>query len=324
MANNKNRYFKKNTKKSEIEYVPTYDKNILDTNISIIGLNEPTLTLLSNGNILTVYDICKRTEKDMYKLQGFGKRNLLSIKASLTKLAVDFAPVVERPIIEKKPPIADGVIPPNKVVQPQEKRTPLRPNTTKRENITTPEKKDVRTFDNRRTRTNDRNNRNTDNKRVKNDKELLPILWSKPKKCPQSKPSVSNLPTMPRYTRYTIEGKTGWKLGKNIIIPAEYQEVGMIKEDMVLVELNEQFGYVDINNQMIVEPKYDLAFSFNEGLASICRNEKCGYIDKTGKEIIALVYDNASSFTDGIAKVRKDGRWGNLDRQTLEVTWLKN
>lgn len=57
-------------------------------------------------------------------------------------------------------------------------------------------------------------------------------------------------------------------------------------------ENNGKWGFVDINNNLIVDYKYDKVTEFNEyGFASIKLNEKWGSINEQGNEVISPIYE---------------------------------
>jgi len=46
-----------------------------------------------------------------------------------------------------------------------------------------------------------------------------------------------------------------------------------------------KYGYIDKTGKIVIEPKFDNAWSFSEGLARVKIDDKDGYIDKTGKYV---------------------------------------
>ena len=46
---------------------------------------------------------------------------------------------------------------------------------------------------------------------------------------------------------------------------------------------NDKYGYKDANGKVIIEPKYDLAYSVDEGMAAVKFNGKYGYVSQDGK-----------------------------------------
>lgn len=94
---------------------------------------------------------------------------------------------------------------------------------------------------------------------------------------------------------------------------------GLFSEGLARVRLNEKWGFVDKNGNVVIIPQYDYAQSFSDGLALVQLNDKWSYIDKFGKEIIPLKYDKAWSFRDGRALVELDGKYGFIDKIGKEV-----
>ena len=60
----------------------------------------------------------------------------------------------------------------------------------------------------------------------------------------------------------------------------------------------------------IVPAVYECALSFSEGLAMVCKNGKCGFIDKNNQTVIDFKYDAATSFENGSCRVKKTANGG--------------
>ena len=72
-------------------------------------------------------------------------------------------------------------------------------------------------------------------------------------------------------------------------------------------------GFIDKSGRMVIEPRFEAAFSFSEGLAGIRSGKKFGFIDKEGTVKIAPQFDEISSFRNGLARVRTGASWGYID-----------
>lgn len=88
----------------------------------------------------------------------------------------------------------------------------------------------------------------------------------------------------------------------------------------------EKWGYVDINGNLVIDYKYDLADGFNGyGYSNVVSKDKngdyrWGLIDKKDNVIIDFQYNNALFFgVDGISRANKDeeGYFINLDNQKV-------
>jgi hypothetical protein len=83
--------------------------------------------------------------------------------------------------------------------------------------------------------------------------------------------------------------------------------------------INDKYGYENDKGEVVIVPKYDLAYALDEGMAAVRLNGKYGYIDKNGKEIVSPRYDNTWKFIGGFAAVKSDGKYGFIDKRGKEV-----
>jgi len=90
-----------------------------------------------------------------------------------------------------------------------------------------------------------------------------------------------------------------------------------------------KYGFMDDENKIVINPKYENALDFSEGLAGICTNGKWGFIDTSDILVIACKYDNVCSFHNGFAGVayRKFDTgmsyiWGFIDKTGKEITQI--
>lgn len=81
-----------------------------------------------------------------------------------------------------------------------------------------------------------------------------------------------------------------------------------------------KFGFVDSNDNWIIEPKFDWADDFNNydkdcrnpRNAPVALNGKNGRIKPDGSYLIEPVFDKIWGFTEGFALVKLDGKWGYI------------
>ena len=98
-----------------------------------------------------------------------------------------------------------------------------------------------------------------------------------------------------------------------------YDDIHYPSDGLVLVELNDKFGFIDTTDRVIIPFKYASADDFFEGLARVQLNGKCGFIDKADREVIPFKYDWAWNFSNGLAPVKLNDRWGFIDKTGREV-----
>lgn len=82
--------------KTDSGYNPPYSEELLAKEITDLGLSENTLELLKNSKINTVCDIVKKTEREMFKIQRFGKKQLDEIKKVFSPLGLSFRPLEDK------------------------------------------------------------------------------------------------------------------------------------------------------------------------------------------------------------------------------------
>lgn len=86
--------------------------------------------------------------------------------------------------------------------------------------------------------------------------------------------------------------------------------------------VNDKYGYQDEKGNVVIEPKYDLAYPLEEGMSAVRINGKYGYINQNGKEIVTPKYDNTWKFIGGFAAVKLDNKFGFIDKNGKTVVPL--
>lgn len=79
------------------------------------------------------------------------------------------------------------------------------------------------------------------------------------------------------------------------LLPAQAQ--------LLRIEEAGKYGYINMNGEILITPKYASAFEFSEGLAAVRLTDKFGFIDSTGNWKISPIYDYAKPFKNGQASV---------------------
>lgn len=120
----------------------------------------------------------------------------------------------------------------------------------------------------------------------------------------------------------------------NEVIPFEYNYTSSVGSGLFAVktESKDKVGYMNLEGNYVVEPKYDMGFAFKGKRARVAVGNyqsfmdfkymetcKYGFIDEKGNEVIAAEYDWAGDFGDGIAPVAKNGRYFFIDQDGNKV-----
>lgn len=108
---------------------------------------------------------------------------------------------------------------------------------------------------------------------------------------------------------------------------SEYETISESSNGLRQVTKNRKHGFIDDNDNLVVDLKYDVAWKFENGLARVCKRYssdsfddsgfifKYGFINTKGKEIIPLVYDRAYPFENGKAEVEVSGQTVYIDQK---------
>ena len=146
--------------------------------------------------------------------------------------------------------------------------------------------------------------------------------------------------------RVTIDesyNKDDFYLNKPYYDPFEEDEEERVKNEE-LTEIYEEevaknwvnvykFGFVNIENQIVIPIDYEDAGDFSEGLARVrkqnskktkmgLRYSGWGFINKNNKEIIPCIYDEVYDFCEGLAVIKNDGLYGYINKLNIIVVPL--
>lgn len=107
-------------------------------------------------------------------------------------------------------------------------------------------------------------------------------------------------------------GRNGWQLipmdsAVETVKPVEGEEAAAAGPEETLLPMQArdgQWGYVDLDGNMVIFPMYDEAGPFNEnGLALVSRENMAGYIDKTGKWAVGPKEKNEYFDFEGVTEL---------------------
>lgn len=76
------------------------------------------------------------------------------------------------------------------------------------------------------------------------------------------------------------------------------------------VRINDKWGFIDKDGNIVIEPQYEAARSFSNGFAAVQYAGKWGFIDQEGKMVIEPTFDNAKDFnSNGCVFVLEYENW---------------
>ncbi len=234
-------------------YTPVGDESVLSKPISEIGLSSNTLDILSQGKVETVRDICVRTEREMFKVQRFGKKNLDEVRKIITNLGLTFRP------FEKKPEDNSTNAQPNQKEQGAKQEN----KDNKKQNRTaipgTPEEWIKFTKNGKWG--------------FKNllDKEVIPAVYDEIFLFHEG------------LACYETRGEFGYIDANNkIVIAPKYECAMSFSEGLASVTLDGKCGYINKSGEVVINYAYDAATAFTNGFARVKLDGKWGVIDTQG------------------------------------------
>lgn len=124
------------------------------------------------------------------------------------------------------------------------------------------------------------------------------------------------------FVKATIDGKTGiLDVSGKVVVPMEYDYVGRMSEDMIVVCKDGKFGCFDKDGSLVVPLEYDEIREYAGGMARISYKGKFGFIDKKGEMVVAPFSDEVENFSEGCTLVTIKNKVGfvNLDGEWLTV-----
>lgn len=242
-----------------------YPKEKMSLALENIGVSAPLAEFLAKNRINTAGELVVRTEKDMFKLQGFNKRMLFELKDALKTQDMTFRP-------ESKP---------------QEKPTVR--------------KDDDRT----NARNRDKNSGGADKevKRPQKEQREKPVKLTEPLPVEEwRKIQIGGkwgfhdgfktvVPTMydevfcfrDGLASVELDEKCGYiDCDNNIIIPMDYETAMSFSEGLAAVVKGGKYGYIDKENTIQIPFVYDAATRFEGGEAKVKKDGKWGTISPDG------------------------------------------
>lgn len=113
--------------------------------------------------------------------------------------------------------------------------------------------------------------------------------------------------------RVSKGGKFGWTdLNANLLIPCEYEggTMGALENTVIAVRKDGKWGYINFQNKILGQIKYDMVFDFYKGYGKVELNKKQGFVNQNGAEIVKPEYDKVWAFNHGAVVVQKGEKYG--------------
>jgi len=86
------------------------------------------------------------------------------------------------------------------------------------------------------------------------------------------------------------------------------------------VEKDGKTGFCDLDGNIVIEPKFDMAEMFSEGYSAVTVGDKHGFIDETGKYVLPLQScEFLGSLHNGLASVRINDKVGFINIKGQQI-----
>ena len=125
-----------------------------------------------------------------------------------------------------------------------------------------------------------------------------------------TKDSLDVLLTYEKQRKYYFFDTTGTYLYSHVL-----DTCNSFKGGMARVRMDEKWGFINKEGEMVIEPQFERASDFREGLARVRKGMRWGYINTKGEFVVPPKYYRADDFEHGLARVRTRSRYGFIDHQ---------
>ena len=99
-----------------------------------------------------------------------------------------------------------------------------------------------------------------------------------------------------------------------LVVPMEYEEIREYAGGMARVRFIGKFGFIDKNGVFVVAPFSDEVENFKEDACLVTMNNKVGLVNLKGDWIAAPMYEDGGSFSGGYAYLAQAGKYGYVDK----------
>ena len=114
--------------------------------------------------------------------------------------------------------------------------------------------------------------------------------------------------------RIKLDRKFAFIDRRGLLLTRFYKRAFNFSEGLAIVEISGKRGFIDLFDEIAIQPIFDDSDGFSQGLAAVRIGAKYGYVNRSGELSIKPKYDNARWFSDGLAPVEVKGKWGFIDR----------
>ena len=109
--------------------------------------------------------------------------------------------------------------------------------------------------------------------------------------------------------KYGCFNKTG-----EMIVPLDYEEIREYVGGMARIRYRGKFGFIDTKGEILVAPFSDEVENFAEDFTLVTIKNKVGFVNLQGDWLVPPMYDDGGSFSGGYAYLSMAGKYGYIDK----------
>ena len=121
---------------------------------------------------------------------------------------------------------------------------------------------------------------------------------------------------MEKELRRKRDGRGKWGFvddNDNWVIDPSFDEAWFFLDGLAQVKLGGLWGLIRTDGSYFIEPKFDKIQWSSEGLAGVRTEGKWGFINSNGDLAIDFKFDKTNGFSEGLAGVEIGGKWGFIN-----------
>lgn len=111
--------------------------------------------------------------------------------------------------------------------------------------------------------------------------------------------------------RYGMLDKSG-----EMVVEAKYDLLEVLENpDYVKAAIDDLYGVIDVHGKVIVPLEYDYVGRMSEDIIVVRKDGVYGCFDKTGKQVVPMEYEEIREYAGGMARIRFIGKFGFIDKK---------
>ena len=114
--------------------------------------------------------------------------------------------------------------------------------------------------------------------------------------------------------------KYGWlDLNGEVKVTPRFDRTYPFKEGLGRFTINDQFGYARPDGRVVIPPAFREGFDFKEGMARVKDGPVWAFIDKRGKRLFTVKAESVEDFHNGMAVFKRRGFYGYINKNGKEI-----